>query len=397
MAIMKSGISRILDHGVVLASVINPPSPATTMREPTLNGSVTDSECEDPAGVLVGGKFILGEFIREVSHAKVFAVTPVDHSADSNGGPNIASTLEARLYDLQNLSPKLRRYRLRSVKRLSTRQVLKEEWRGKEIIVYKTGVIEGSKESGRGGVDATSLSGSESLAGDDKVVPTIKPKSNYRRESHRLRQRDRRRAKRRTHEDVGKRFMRTPLDLPAIHLGMNAHIYDDDDTLNVLVVLYNAYNWRHIILHETPSSLVWQYLTKQDEVPTIRSIDELDEFQKIKEKELVRLRRTGARLPGIVEEYYSHPAQLLEQQRQIQDLVELRWFRDGPRKASKTWSSLFRSVRSILPELVEHRKRVLSLIKSTRTLAPVWEPFPFLIHPTYSTQLTGLIYPPISL
>src|SRR5277367_5671638 len=135
--------------------------------------------------VVLNGHFKVEKFLRHENHADVYSICSIDSQT---------TCLEARAYPLEGISRKVRQYRLRNIKRLSSRTVLETQWQGMVIVVYKAG---GSKPE-----DLENSMHTELLPPDGKsdlvmVNTKIQQKTDHQREMARIRQFERRKSNRR--------------------------------------------------------------------------------------------------------------------------------------------------------------------------------------------------------
>ena len=140
-----------------------------------------------PAGVILNGQFKLEKLLRHDGHADVYSISATDPQD---------TCLEARVYSLEGLPRKVRQYRLRNIKRLSSRTVLETRWQEMVIVVYTAGEGDGSVEDARNDLLE------ESSPHDGKPAPVvvtkeIQQKTDHQREADRIRQLERRRSNRR--------------------------------------------------------------------------------------------------------------------------------------------------------------------------------------------------------
>lgn len=151
----KSEIKEVEPH---LASVLGIAAlkHAKTMSQRTDAAKHPAGLCSDYqqlSGHVLDRRFVLGMPIRNENHAVVFSVELLcsDSGIPGHSEPlqehNV--TFEARIYDLRNISPELKRYRLRSMKRMASREASHQRWHDLEIIVYVVGnITTGSHRSG---------------------------------------------------------------------------------------------------------------------------------------------------------------------------------------------------------------------------------------------------------
>lgn len=136
--------------------------------------------------------WIIGEPILKENerHAAVYSVL-----ASETGQP--AGNLEAHAFVLDGIGPKLRKYRQRCIKRMKGRTELKVNINGTTIVVITTSRTENACALERGaGPRPMSKEGQQATDGDTTSIGKKKEKSQYRLESQRIRQKERRQAER---------------------------------------------------------------------------------------------------------------------------------------------------------------------------------------------------------
>jgi hypothetical protein len=153
-----------------------------------MDGTAGEASC---AGVILDGKFKLEKLLRHDGHASVYSVSAI---------PPQTTSLEARAYSLEALPQKLRQYRLRNIKRLTSRTVLETRWQGMVLVVYKAGGCEGAESLGNSVMV-------ETLPHESKPTPVLvnkklHQKSGHQREKARIRQFERRRSNRQKERDL---------------------------------------------------------------------------------------------------------------------------------------------------------------------------------------------------
>jgi hypothetical protein len=128
-------------------------------------------------------EYKLGELLLEGNHANVYSVMSAADIPLAN--------LEARVYELEGISEKLRKYRLRSIKRLLGRTILETRRDGVVVVVYE-----------RETTDASGIKLQDEILLEERPEETIegttseKKKNGRQREAARLRQYERRKLKR---------------------------------------------------------------------------------------------------------------------------------------------------------------------------------------------------------
>lgn len=141
--------------------------------------------------VILDGQYQLKNLLRTNRHANVYQVWSIPRNSP-------VEELEARVYIDEDIPDKLRHYRLRSIKRLSSRTVLEVRNYGLIIVLYK--VDSKSVEGSKNGMH------SEPTPRNDERVEKMqnaktKQKSDHQRETARLRQLERRRLNRQKKQD----------------------------------------------------------------------------------------------------------------------------------------------------------------------------------------------------
>ena len=148
-----------------------------------------------PEGTVLDKTFRICGRSSSGNHTNVYRVCRLDEPATET-----TTEYEARAYNLQNLSPPHKQYRIRAMARLSKRAILRASWGDLQVVVYKTGQLNTISEAvlDEQGTDqvATPTDVISNSLSTNNVGVKRKPKTNYQRESQRLRQRDRRRANR---------------------------------------------------------------------------------------------------------------------------------------------------------------------------------------------------------
>jgi hypothetical protein len=146
-----------------------------------------------PIGIVLnGGQFKLEKWLRHDGHAHVYSISATD-SQDT--------CLEARVYPLEGVSRKVRQYRLRNIKRLSSRTVLESRRQEMVIVVYKAGEGNGSVKDSRNDL-LEELSPHDGKPAPVVVTKKIQQKTDHQREADRIRQLERRRSNRRKEREL---------------------------------------------------------------------------------------------------------------------------------------------------------------------------------------------------
>lgn len=346
------------------------PNPITSMSQGTEAGqdpTGLHSDYQQLLGQVLDDRFVLGTPIRNDNHSVVFSVEYLCSDDGTSGSsellPEQNVTFKARVYDLRNISMKLKRYRLRSMKRMASREVFQQQWRHLEIIVYVAGNINFEDH----GLDDEVPSG---LARSDtkdinQSASTVNRKTEYHRESDRLRQRDKRRAKR-GRNAVARAHSPGP-ELPAPTSSAPRGIVDFDDATNAMFFLIHfAFNPRQEVRDELPPdkmALMEAYLQKRGKIPTFQSAEEAADFASIKQKELISLRRIAKQLPKVKDRCHDQLGEDLKQLQLMKTIDEKKQFQEGTIEMRKARFRILKTVQDNLPGLIRDTVVVSTLVE----------------------------------
>lgn len=300
-----------------------------------------------PTGELLDDRFNIQQLLRRENHADVYLV--VDKKAPLLG-------LEARAFNLLALPPRLKKHRLRAMKRLSSRTVNKTKWKTLDVIVYWTGhasdapitTDNGDSQTdearalqmvrrlyvqdlydqaddiaqlglGTSTKNLTSFSKSKIPQEDStcQVVKKSSVKSEYKRESERLRQRDRRQAKHRRNKEAVDESKNENVVSEKGGIDERSEIELDDETLAMLTLLHIAHSARpelRKLLPESSRLVVDNYILMKDREPALNDEEEMEEFARIKEREIAYLRRQVAKVHVTKVQCHDHMGELLRRQ-----------------------------------------------------------------------------------
>ncbi|KAI9739858.1 MAG: hypothetical protein M1818_004914 [Claussenomyces sp. TS43310] len=135
-------------------------------------------------GVAVSEEYKLVELLLEENHADVYSVmSAVDDTHLAN--------LAARAYELKGIPEKLRKYRLRSIKRLMSRTILEARHKGVVVVVYERGRTDSLGIRPQDEMSFSKEEPEETIEGT-----TLEKKNDRQSEAARLRQLERRKLKR---------------------------------------------------------------------------------------------------------------------------------------------------------------------------------------------------------
>lgn len=235
-------------------------------------------------GLALSEDYKVGELLLKHNHADVYSVlSAIDGSPLTN--------LKARACIVKGIPEKVRKHRLRSIKRLASRNVLEIRQGDSVVVVYKQ---EQTDDLGLKSEDENPLLKDRPYTPNEGTKS--KEKSDIQREAARLRQLEKRKAKRQNAK---------PIDGPTKGNGVSSSIEeshvetDNEETLYVL--LHLAYNNRPELGHEaellpTSRAVLENYRKKQS--LKFETALEMEEFADIKLQEAIFFRRQQSRLPG---------------------------------------------------------------------------------------------------
>ncbi|KAI0469464.1 hypothetical protein F4859DRAFT_486744 [Xylaria cf. heliscus] len=371
--------------------------------------SPTNVDLEDLIGIVLDQRFRIGERLHEEgrnNHYVAFAVHQDD--TKSRHGTDEADRLVARIYDMNELTPKHKRYMIRNISRSAARTLFKTTWNSCQIIILRLGRLDnprsslGTKasrydiasrnpkrnneqghlhlstsETRVASVDNDELLDSAPMDSNTASLqhspkPKAKTKTNYQRESSRLRQRDRRAAKRSQQRSIAN-GVRAELDLQprpfseTLALKENPHGIDDI-TFAMLVMLHFAFNRRTELktrLSPATRSQIEKFLSARSAKLILSNDDEKSEFLQVKENELVWLRRLTKKLSGVTQQCHDELLGLLEEQRSTTkgsaqwDSLQVRFI--DPRK---NWYRVLISASKVLPMLMTESEELISSLRT---------------------------------
>jgi hypothetical protein len=308
--------------------------------------------------VILNGQFKIEKFLRHDNHADVYSVRSITSQM---------TCLEARTYPLEGISQKVRQYRLRNIKRLSSRTVFETRWQGMVVIVYKAGG--GSPEDSENSMqtELLPLDGKSDLV----IVNTkIQQKTDHQREMARIRQFERRKSNRQKERQL--KAAENPEgnsvngDKAAIRSQRET---DDEETLYIL--LHLAYSDRPQLRQQLPTAsrtVLEKYLQSHDF--KFEDDDEMEVFMKIKHREVLFLGRQLKKMPEILKRRHDEFEHVLrEQGRLLQSSKEYKEMQEGPVAIAQHRLKVARNVRNILPKVIDDANRTYRTLKTRLSLA----------------------------
>ena len=274
-----------------------------------------------PVGTLLGNEFTVFQSLGTTNFAQIYAVDRVNRP-DSEA----ETTYEARFYKIEALSPSLEAYRARSIRRLSQRTVLRTDWQGMHVIVYRTGILRNGSESTDHEVQQTtgersSEEASTSLRTSKKSNMRTKAKSTRQRESDRLRQQSRRKRNRQhkkqsqtISEDEEELSNRDDGNKPQAGSSDLIEADEDEFVLFQMLHLVNSDAAFRQRLSASARLEVEKYLAARDQEVTLDDEDALSDFIAIKEREIALLRRQRNKFQPVLKNWHAHLDTILRQQ-----------------------------------------------------------------------------------
>ncbi|KAI8944563.1 hypothetical protein F4801DRAFT_204900 [Xylaria longipes] len=381
-------------------------TPVNSQRNP----SPMQLKLEDLIRTVLGQRFEIGELRDENknNHFVAFTVRLVDVKVRAT--TDDTNKHVARVYEMNDLTPKHKRYKIRSINRSAARTVFKTTWNSCQIIILELGLLDdppSSTDAETARFDTTSpnpktndkndlsLGTSEtrvasvgngrllasaplsiksniaSLEQKPKLNPMPKQKTNYQRESSRLRQRDKRAAKRHrqryvTHNTrTGLNLQPQPLS-EILALKENVHGLDDA-TFTTLVILHIAFDPRPELKTQLPpvtQSQIEQFLAARSLKVVLSNDDEKSEFVQLKENELVGLRRLTKKLNGLTQQCHDELHSLLQEQiSTTEGSTHWRHLQEHLIDPRKHWHTVLLSASKVLPMLTAKSEKLIDSLK----------------------------------
>ncbi|KAI0185676.1 hypothetical protein EV127DRAFT_441068 [Xylaria flabelliformis] len=381
-------------------------SPANSQR----SQSATHFELNDLIGTVLGRGFEIGKRLCDDNNNHFIAFAVRQHDAKIGAAEDGTNGLVARIYDMNNLTPNHKRYKIRSINRSASRTVFKTTWSSCQIIIMKTGPLDdiqtstktentrfdinSSKQETNHKRNRLSLCTSEvrvasgrddqqvvstplsinsnitSLEQKQKPISKQKMKTVYQRESSRLRQRDRRAAKRCQQRSTSSqiRLNLQPQSLSeSLSLKDNVHGLDDD-TFTMLVMLHFAFNPRPELRMGLPDKTRTQiegFLAARTKKVALSNDDEKLDFVQMKESELVSLRRLTNKLHGLTQQCHNELHGLLgEQISTRRRSTEWNRLQENFIEPRKQWYRVLLSASKELPKLATESEKLIDLLKN---------------------------------
>lgn len=370
------------------------------------NPSPTHFLPEDLIGTVLGQRFEVRERLHDENKNNHFITFTVhQHGVNFKDSTDDTGRLVARIYDMNNLTTKHKRYKIRSINRSAARTVFKTTWNLCQIIILRLelsgdpqssidietarfgnsspkpktnnednppslGTRVGSDDNKRLLTSIPLSINSNTTSLEQKSNP--KPKTNYQRESSRLRQLDRRAAKRCQKRSIAN-SIRTGLDLQPRPLSETLALKEsnhgiDDITFAMLVMLHYAFNPRPELKAQLPpanrAQITW-FLDGRSAKVVFSNDDEKREFMQIKEIELVGMRRLAKKLTGVTQQCHDELHGLLQEQA-LTTRGSAQWnhLQENFIITRRNWYMVLVSASKVLPKLVTESEELVNLLRS---------------------------------
>jgi hypothetical protein len=308
--------------------------------------------------IVLNGQFKVEKFLRHDNHADVYSIRSTASQM---------TCLEARAYPLEGISRKVRQYRLRNIKRLSSRTVLETRWQGMVVMVYKAG---GGRPE-----DSENSMHTESLALDGKsdlvlVNTKIQQKTDRRREMARIRQLERRKSNRRKERELKAAENPEGNSMKGDKAAIGAQRETDDEEA-LYILLHLAYSDRPQLRQQLPTAsriVLEKYLRNHD--LKFEDDDEMEVFMKIKHHEVLFLGRQQKKMPEILKRRHDEFEHVLrEQGRLLRSSKEYTDMQNGPVAVAHHRLKVIRNVCDILPKVIDDADRTYRTLKKRLSLA----------------------------
>jgi hypothetical protein len=300
-------------------------------------------------GSVLAVNFRVEKFLRHDNHADVYSILCLSSPSES---------FEARVYDLGGLSPKLRQYRLRNVKRLSNRTVWGARWGARTIIVYKAGSENQEDRGDREYKESLPVKLSPNEEPDVSVMDNTKTQqktrtSDHQREITRIQQLERRQSKRRNKRQT-KRLASSEGNPPTTDKTEVESPPQTADEEALYILLYIAHSDRPEFQEQLPlaSRVALQHYLQNHDL-AFEHDDELEAFIKAKTHEILFLQRQQKKLPEVLKRRHDNFEQILrEQARHARHSKEYKELQQSV-KIAQHRLKVARNVRDILPKVIE--------------------------------------------
>lgn len=275
-----------------------PESMPGTSTQPTNTPTGTDSQPE-LRRLKLNNEWMIGEPIEKAKerHSAVYSVLSLETG-------QFAEDLEAHVFSLRNIEPKLRKYRQRCIKRMKGRTKLKVEIDNVTIVIITTSKTESASvpEHGGGGPHSLDRDGRQT-DNETNPIDRSKQKTLFQLEMQHIRQRERRQAKRPANKEQsdgknpgGKHIFdidtdswhneESPLFTSLVH-----ELLDDWDWWEISAMYTSlATNEDSGLFHEVYNEFLLQTAA------AMRKIEELEDYLDVRRSEIMLLRSLRTRM-----------------------------------------------------------------------------------------------------
>lgn len=297
-----------------LITLLRSAAPSIKHAGPDLQEITTANDTDDSCGPIIpadewlAGRFKVKQMLKRENHADVYLVNDMEIASTGE-----TAGLEARSFNLMGLSQRHLKYRMRAMKRLSSRCISKTKWNNLNVIIYKSSDVSVSPENIAMEAAAPSRDGDVSTINIVKKPPA---KTGYKRESERLRQRDRRQAKRQSKKTTTETdSYGTAAEIENLDDCLEMKL--DDKTWAMLNLLHIAHSTRpelREVLRESSRLIVDNYLSMKGCEISLNTEKEMVEFAQIKEQEIAYLGRQLSKVNVAKKQCHDGMGELLRQQ-----------------------------------------------------------------------------------
>lgn len=307
----------------------------------------------------------LGEFLPKQSnrHASVYSV----HVQQTG---QTVEDLEAHVFalDPSTIPPKIRKHRLRCIKRMEHRTKLEVRVNDMIVVVIGTSMV----------VDDGPEKDEDTSQVSKQSATKSKSKTDYQRESARIRQQERRQAR---------RFAKGQEQLEGgemtVHIAGQEDYLDDRDsefttTLTLLWILYDESGLRkelsQIHADYVKSSGFHDTLKNYMDMTDVHldTIDAMESYLRVRRTELISLQRHQARLADGEKYHHEKLGNLYRKQAQFaKNSDSWRLLEDGPKDEAVLQLRMVRHAKQVAPKLLASRRSVLRSVE--RKLARIRE------------------------
>ncbi|KAI0441746.1 hypothetical protein F4803DRAFT_551764 [Xylaria telfairii] len=370
------------------------------------SASPTHFQLEDLTGTVLGQRFEVGERLpNENKNGHFVTFTAHQHGVNFRASTDDTGKLVARIYDMNDLTPKHKRYKIRSINRCSARTVFKTTWNSCQIIILRlesSGDLQSPIDIETSQSDNASLKpktnnkdnllslGTRLGSGDNKQLltsaplsihsnaasleskPSPRPKTNYQRESARLRQRDRRAAKRCQKRSIADgiraELYLQPRPLSETMAPKESNYGIDDIAFAMLTTIHYAFNPRPELRTQLPPAIraqITRFLDTRSSKVVFSNGDEKREFVQMKEIELVGLRRLVKKVTGVIQLCHDELDDLIREQG-LTTTGSAQWkhLQESFITPRRRWHMVLSSAKKVLPELITESEELVSSLRS---------------------------------